>query len=163
MKRRLPLPTQRERDELDPDGELLETWTRRDGIVLRAANGEPEPVRDVEIALALNAGARWARLIEEPMAAAIGAGLPIGEPSGNLIVDIGGGTTEVAVISLGGIVVSRSVRVGGDELDERPHQRLEPGDGRHSLGQRGEHGGDVLAGRERGTTRLRRPRPGRPS
>ena len=52
------------------------------------------------------------------MAAAIGAGLPIGEPSGNLIVDIGGGTTEVAVISLGGIVVSRSIRIGGDELDE---------------------------------------------
>lgn len=64
------------------------------------------------------AGARKAWLIEEPMAAAIGAGLPVHEPTGNMVVDIGGGTTEVAVISLGGIVVSRSVRVGGDELDE---------------------------------------------
>ena len=65
----------------------------------------------------LSAGARQAYLIEEPMAAAIGAGLPVSEPSGSLVVDIGGGTTEVAVISLGGIVVSRSVRIGGDEMD----------------------------------------------
>ncbi len=64
------------------------------------------------------AGARKAYIIEEPMAAAIGAGLPIHEPSGNMVVDIGGGTTEVAVISLGGIVTSQSIRVGGDELDE---------------------------------------------
>jgi len=64
------------------------------------------------------AGARWTGLIEEPMAAAIGAGLPVAEPTGNMIVDIGGGTSEVAVISLGGIVVSQSIRVGGDELDE---------------------------------------------
>jgi rod shape-determining protein MreB len=65
------------------------------------------------------AGARKpAYIIEEPMAAAIGAGLPVQEPTGNMIVDIGGGTTEVAVISLGGIVASQSVRVGGDELDE---------------------------------------------
>jgi len=65
-----------------------------------------------------SAGARWATLIEEPMAAAIGAGLPVAEPTGSMIVDIGGGTSEVAVISLGGIVVSQSIRVGGDELDE---------------------------------------------
>jgi rod shape-determining protein MreB len=66
----------------------------------------------------ISAGARAAYIIEEPMAAAIGAGLPIHEPTGNMVVDIGGGTTEVAVISLGGVVTSSSVRVGGDELDE---------------------------------------------
>jgi rod shape-determining protein MreB len=65
-----------------------------------------------------SAGARKVLLIEEPMAAAIGAGLPVTEPSGSMIVDIGGGTTEVAVISLGGIVYARSVRVGGDKMDE---------------------------------------------
>jgi len=67
---------------------------------------------------AIQAGAREVYLIEEPMAAAIGAGLPIQEPSGNMVVDIGGGTTEVAVISLSGIVYTNSVRVGGDEMDE---------------------------------------------
>jgi len=79
----------------------------------------------------LGAGAREAYLIEEPMAAAIGSGLPVSEPTGSLIVDIGGGTTEVAVISLGDIVVSQSIRVGGDEMDEaivnfckREHQLL---------------------------------------
>jgi rod shape-determining protein MreB len=66
----------------------------------------------------ISAGARSAYLIEEPMAAAIGAGLPIAEASGSMIVDVGGGTTEVAVISLAGMVVAQSVRVGGDELDE---------------------------------------------
>ena len=64
------------------------------------------------------AGARRVFLIEEPMAAAIGAGLPVTEPTGSMIVDIGGGTTEVAVLSLGGIVFSRSIRVGGDKMDE---------------------------------------------
>jgi rod shape-determining protein MreB len=64
------------------------------------------------------AGARSAFIIEEPMAAAIGAGLPVHEPTGNMVVDVGGGTTEVAVISLGGIVTSMSIRIGGDELDE---------------------------------------------
>ena len=75
---------------------------------------EKRAVRDS----ALAAGAREVYLIEEPMAAAIGAGLPITEPSGSMIVDIGGGTTEVAVISLAGIVVSKSIRVGGDKMDE---------------------------------------------
>jgi rod shape-determining protein MreB len=65
-----------------------------------------------------SAGARSVYLIEEPMAAAIGAGLPVTEPTGSMVVDIGGGTTEVAVLSLGGIVYSRSVRVGGDSMDE---------------------------------------------
>src|SRR5436189_5215281 len=66
----------------------------------------------------LSAGARQAYLIEEPMAAAIGAGLPVAEPTGSMVLDLGGGTSEVAVISLGGIVVSESIRVGGDEQDE---------------------------------------------
>jgi len=66
---------------------------------------------------ALNAGARYVYLIEEPMAAAIGAGLPIKDPNGNLVVDIGGGTTEIGVISLGGLVLSKSIRVAGDKLD----------------------------------------------
>ena len=64
------------------------------------------------------AGAHRVSIIEEPMAAAIGAGLPVQEPTGNMVVDVGGGTTEVAVISMGGIVVSQSVRIAGDELDK---------------------------------------------
>lgn len=75
---------------------------------------EQRAVEDATIA----AGARSAFIIEEPMAAAIGAGLPVHEPAGNMVVDIGGGTTEVAVISLGGIVTSLSIRIAGDELDE---------------------------------------------
>ncbi len=74
---------------------------------------EQRAVKDAAYA----AGARRVFIIEEPMAAAIGAGLPVGEPTGNMVVDIGGGTTEVAVISLGGIVAAQSIRVGGDELD----------------------------------------------
>ena len=66
----------------------------------------------------MQAGAREAYLIEEPMAAAIGAGLPVEEPTGSMVVDVEGGTTEVAVISLGGIVTAKSIRIGGDELDE---------------------------------------------
>lgn len=84
--------------------------------------GVPSGITGVEKRAVLDAtfqaGAREAYLIEEPMAAAIGANLPVSEPTGSMIADIGGGTTEVAVISLGGIVVSKSVRVGGDELDE---------------------------------------------
>ena len=66
---------------------------------------------------AAKAGAKKVSIIEEPMAAAIGAGLPVAEPTGSMVVDIGGGTSEVAVISLGGIVTAKSVRVGGDEFD----------------------------------------------
>lgn len=88
----------------------------------RVVVGVPTGVTEVEkravIDASLQAGAREAYLIEEPMAAAIGAGLPVYEPTGNMVVDIGGGTTEIAVISLGGIVASRSIRVGGDEMDE---------------------------------------------
>ncbi|GAW93319.1 rod shape-determining protein [Calderihabitans maritimus] len=73
---------------------------------------------------ARQAGAKEAYLIEEPMAAAIGAGLPVHEPTGNMVVDIGGGTTEVAIISLGGIVTSKSIRIGGDEMDEAIVQHI---------------------------------------
>ena len=87
----------------------------------RVVVGVPSGVTEVEkravIDAAQQAGAREAYLIEEPMAAAIGAGLPVEEATGNMVVDIGGGTTEIAVISLGGIVTSRSIRIGGDEFD----------------------------------------------
>src|ERR671936_247499 len=92
-------------------------YVRGRGIVLSEPSVVAIDQRSGEVAT-LPAGARQAYLIEEPMAAAIGAGLPVSEPTGNMIVDIGGGTTEVAVISLGGIVVSQSMRVGGDEMDE---------------------------------------------
>src|SRR5690606_40076846 len=88
----------------------------------RVVIGIPSGVTEVEKRAAkdaaLSAGAREAYTIEEPMAAAIGAGLPINEPIGSMIVDIGGGTTEIAVISLGGIVVNHSLRVAGDEIDD---------------------------------------------
>ena len=88
----------------------------------RVVVGVPSGITEVEERAVeesvIQAGAKEVYLIEEPMAAAIGASLDVGEPSGNIIVDIGGGTTEVAVISLGGIVVSHSLRVAGDELDE---------------------------------------------
>ncbi len=84
------------------------------GIPSGVTEVEKRAVRDA----AINAGAREAYLIEEPMAAAIGAGLPVTEATGSMIIDIGGGTTEMAVISLGGIVVSRSIRVAGDRMDQ---------------------------------------------
>jgi len=87
-------------------------------VVICVPSGVTEVEKRAVEEAAINAGARDAYLIEEPMAAAIGAGLPVQEPTGSMIVDIGGGTTEVAVISLGGIVTSKSIRVGGDELDE---------------------------------------------
>jgi rod shape-determining protein MreB len=105
-------------------------WLVRPRIVICVPFGitavEKRAVRES----AESAGAHEVYLIEEPMAAAIGAGLPVSEPTGSMVVDIGGGTTEVAVLSLGGIVYSRSVRVGGDKMDEaiiayiRRHQNL---------------------------------------
>jgi rod shape-determining protein MreB and related proteins len=92
-------------------------WAKPRMVICVPTGITPVEQRAVQDA-AENAGARKpAYIIEEPMAAAIGAGLPVQEPSGNMIVDIGGGTTEVAVISLGGVVTKQSVRVGGDELD----------------------------------------------
>jgi rod shape-determining protein MreB len=95
---------------------------RRGFLHPRIVIGIPSGITEVEKRAvresALQAGAREVYLIEEPMAAAIGAGIPVQEPKGNMIVDIGGGTTEVAVISLGGTVVSKSIGVAGDEMDE---------------------------------------------
>ena len=87
-------------------------------VVVGIPSGVTEVERRAVLDATRKAGARQAYLIEEPMAAAIGAGLPVAEPTGSMIVDIGGGTTEVAVISLGGIVTSRSIRTAGDEIDE---------------------------------------------
>ena len=90
----------------------------RPRIVIAVPSGITEVEKRAVRESAMSAGAREVYLVEEPMAAAIGAGLPITEPSGNMIIDIGGGTTEVAVISLSGIVYSTSARVGGDKMDE---------------------------------------------
>src|SRR5574341_143180 len=96
----------------------------RPRIVVAVPSGITEVEKRAVKDSALHAGAREVYLIEEPMAAAIGVGLPVQEPAGNMIIDIGGGTTEVAIISLAGIVFSKSVRVGGDELDDAIIQYL---------------------------------------
>lgn len=93
-------------------------------IVICVPNGITEVEKRAVRESAESAGAREVYLIEEPMAAAIGADLPVAEASGNMIVDVGGGTTEVAVISLAGIVYSRSIRVGGDKIDEAIIQHI---------------------------------------
>lgn len=90
----------------------------RPRVVVAVPSGITEVEKRAVRESAYHAGARLVTLIEEPMAAAIGVGLPVQEAAGNMIVDIGGGTTEVAIISLAGIVFSRSIRVAGDELDE---------------------------------------------
>ncbi len=90
----------------------------RPRIVIAVPSGITEVEKRAVRESAMLAGAREVYLVEEPMAAAIGAGLPVTEPSGNMIIDIGGGTTEVAVISLSGVVYSNSTRVGGDKMDE---------------------------------------------
>lgn len=90
----------------------------RPRVVLGVPSGITSVERKAVIDATRNAGARLAYLIEEPMAAAIGAGLPVQEPQGTMIVDMGGGTSEIAVISLGGIVINKSLRVAGDEMDQ---------------------------------------------
>ena len=99
-------------------------WVVRPRIIISVPSGITEVEKRAVKDSATHAGAREVYLIEEPMAAAIGVGLPVQEPAGNMIVDMGGGTTEVAIISLAGIVFSRSVRVGGDEMDEAIVQYL---------------------------------------
>jgi len=93
-------------------------WQPKPRVVVCVPSGVTEVEKRAVFEATMQAGARQAYLIEEPMAAAIGAGLPIQEPTGNMVVDIGGGTTEVAVISLGGIVVAQSIRIAGDEFDD---------------------------------------------
>lgn len=97
-----------------------QTWVPipRPRVVVGIPSGVTEVEKRAVIDATLDAGAREAHLVEEPVAAAIGAGLPVLETRGSMIVDIGGGTTEVALFSLGGIVISRSIRVAGDEMDE---------------------------------------------
>ena len=90
----------------------------RPQVVIGVPSGVTEVEKRAVVDAAISAGARKAYLVDEPMAAAIGARLPVQEASGNMIVDIGGGTTEIAVISLGGVVVCRSLRIAGDEMDE---------------------------------------------
>ncbi len=113
--------------DFDATGEMLRYFIkkvhdRKGFIAPRIIIGVPSGITQVEQRAvkdaAQSSGAREVYLIEEPMAAAIGVGLPVNEPYGNIIVDIGGGTTDVAVISLGGIVYSKAVRVGGDKMDE---------------------------------------------
>jgi rod shape-determining protein MreB len=94
------------------------TFLPRPQVVIGIPSGVTEVEKRAVVDAAVNAGARRAYLVDEPMAAAIGARLPVQEASGNMIVDIGGGTTEIAVISLGGVVVCRSLRIAGDEMNE---------------------------------------------
>ena len=97
-----------------------QTWVPlpRPRVVVGIPSGVTEVEKRAVFDAAISAGAREAYLIEEPVAAAIGAGLPVQETRGSMVIDIGGGTTEVAIFSLGGIVISRSIRVAGDEMDE---------------------------------------------
>ncbi|MBI5195807.1 MAG: rod shape-determining protein [Nitrospirae bacterium] len=113
--------------DFDKTGEMLKYFirkvhNRKSFVSPRIVIGVPSGITQVEQRAVKDSaeasGAREIYLVEEPMAAAIGVGLPIGEPTGNMIVDIGGGTTDVAVISLHGIVYSKAVRVGGDKMDE---------------------------------------------
>ncbi len=94
------------------------SWFFRPRVLVGVPSGVTEVEKRAVIEAAEQAGAQEAYLIEEPMAAAIGAGLPVADPTGCMVVDVGGGTTEIAIISLGGIVTSKSIRVGGDEMDE---------------------------------------------
>ena len=103
---------------IDKASEKRYPWTPRPRVVVCVPSGVTSVEKRAVFEATISAGARQAYLIEEPMAAAIGADLPVEEPTGSMVIDIGGGTTEVAVIAMGGIVVSRSIRVAGDEFDQ---------------------------------------------
>ena len=103
---------------IDKASEKRYPWTPRPRVVVCVPSGVTSVEKRAVFEATIQAGARQAYLIEEPMAAAIGADLPVEEPTGSMVIDIGGGTTEVAVIAMGGIVVSRSIRVAGDEFDQ---------------------------------------------
>ncbi len=103
---------------IDKASEKRYPWTPRPRVVVCVPSGVTSVEKRAVFEATISAGARQAYLIEEPMAAAIGADLPVEEPTGSMVIDIGGGTTEVAVIAMGGIVVSQSIRVAGDEFDQ---------------------------------------------
>ena len=103
---------------IDKASEKRYPWTPRPRVVVCVPSGVTSVEKRAVFEATIQAGARQAYLIEEPMAAAIGADLPVEEPTGSMVIDIGGGTTEVAVIAMGGIVVSHSIRIAGDEFDQ---------------------------------------------
>ena len=103
---------------IDKASEKRYPWTPRPRVVVCVPSGVTSVEKRAVFEATIQAGARQAYLIEEPMAAAIGADLPVEEPTGSMVIDIGGGTTEVAVIAMGGIVVSQSLRIAGDEFDQ---------------------------------------------
>ena len=103
---------------IDKASENRYPWTPRPRVVVCVPSGVTSVEKRAVFEATIQAGARQAYLIEEPMAAAIGADLPVEEPTGSMVIDIGGGTTEVAVIAMGGIVVSQSIRIAGDEFDQ---------------------------------------------
>lgn len=103
---------------IDKASEKRYPWTPRPRVVVCVPSGVTSVEKPAVFEATIQAGARQAYLIEEPMAAAIGADLPVEEPTGSMVIDIGGGTTEVAVIAMGGIVVSQSIRIAGDEFDQ---------------------------------------------
>ena len=103
---------------IDKASEKRYPWTPRPRVVVCVPSGVTSVEKRAVFEATITAGARQAYLIEEPMAAAIGADLPVEEPTGSMVIDIGGGTTEVAVIAMGGIVVSQSIRIAGDEFDQ---------------------------------------------
>ena len=103
---------------IDKASEKRYPWTPRPRVVVCVPSGVTSVEKRAVFEATIQAGARQAYLIEEPMAAAIGADLPVEEPTGSMVIDIGGGTTEVAVIAMGGIVVSQYIRIAGDEFDQ---------------------------------------------